>query len=220
MSLERQLVFTLFGLPVTATVVTTWGMVAVLSAMAIWAGRSVRERPPFWQIAAEWGLTGLDEMLSELTGGSGRRFVPLVATLAIFIVVANELAVLPFVESPTADLNTPLALAVIVFFSVHVFGVRALGLWGYLKQFGEPIPLLLPFNVLHQFSRTLSLAIRLFGNMLSHQLIAAVLLLLLPLLVPTVLQLFGLFIGILQAYIFVVLTAVYVAGAVRVEGGA
>ena len=120
---------------------------------------------------------------------------------------------------PTADVATPATLAVIVFFSVHYFGIRELGLVTYLKKFAEPIPILLPINLLHYVSRTLSMAIRLFGNMISHQIIVAILLMMLPLIVPVVLEVFGLFIGLLQAYIFVVLTIVYIGGAVRAGEG-
>jgi F-type H+-transporting ATPase subunit a len=122
------------------------------------------------------------------------------------------------VEAPTADINTPAALALVVFFSVHYFGVRRLGLGGYLRKFARPFVLFLPINVLGNLTRTLSLAIRLFGNMVSHQIIVAILLLILPLVVPAVLEVFGLFIGVLQAYIFTILTIVYIGGAVRAGG--
>jgi F-type H+-transporting ATPase subunit a len=130
------------------------------------------------------------------------------------------MAAVPFVEAPTADINTPAALALVVFFSVHYFGVRKLGLAGYVRKFAQPIALFLPINVLAHLTRTLSLAIRLFGNMVSHQIIVAILLVILPVLVPAVLEIFGLFIGVLQAYIFTILTIVYIGGAVRAGGEA
>lgn len=219
MELGHPTVFHLAGVPVTTTVVTTWVMLACLAALAFALGRTIRRRPSRWQAVAEWGLRALDESIGDMTGGSGERFLPLVATLGIFVLVANLLSVLPFVEAPTADIATPAALAAIVFFSVHYFGIRELGLWTYLKKFAEPMPILLPINIVHYISRTLSLAVRLFGNMISHQVIVAILVMLLPLLVPVVLQVFGLFIGVLQAYIFVVLTIVYIGGAVRAGEG-
>jgi F-type H+-transporting ATPase subunit a len=142
-----------------------------------------------------------------------------VATIAIFVLAANLMAVVPFVEAPTADINTPAALALVVFFSVHYFGVRALGLVGYVRKFAQPLFLFLPINVLGNLTRTLSLAIRLFGNMVSHQIIVAILLIILPLGVPAALEIFGLFIGVLQAYIFTILTVVYIGGAVRAGEG-
>jgi len=157
-------------------------------------------------------------MLQEMTGRGGERYVPLVATIAIFILAANLMAAVPFVEAPTADINTPAALATVVFFSVHYFGIRELGGRGYLRKFAQPLILFLPINVLANLTRTLSLAIRLFGNMVSHQIIVAILLVMLPLAVPAALEVFGLFIGALQAYIFTILTIVYIGGAVRAGG--
>jgi F-type H+-transporting ATPase subunit a len=217
--LEKDVVFTVFGVEVTATVVATWAMVASLSLLGFYAGRHLAERPSRWQAVAEWGIGGISSVIDEMTGESGRRYLPLIATIGVFVLVANLMSVLPYVEAPTANISTPAALAVIVFFSVHYFGVREQGAWGYLKTFAEPSVLLLPMNVLGHLTRTFSLAIRLFGNMLSHQIIVAVLLVVLPLVVPAVLEVFGLFIGVLQAYIFTILTVVYIAGAVRAEGG-
>jgi F-type H+-transporting ATPase subunit a len=217
--LEKDVVFTLFGIEVTSTVLATWGMVFTLSIAAILAGRNLHERPSRWQAALEWGAGNLNDLLSEMTGPGARRYLPLVASVGIFVLAANLMAVLPGVEAPTATISTPVALAVIVFFSVHYFGVRELGLTGYLKTFCQPTVIMLPMNILSHLTRTFSLAIRLFGNMLSHQIIVAVLLVILPLALPALLQVFGLFIGVLQAYIFTILTIVYIAGAVRAEGG-
>jgi F-type H+-transporting ATPase subunit a len=218
--LEKDVVFRIFGVEITATVVATWAMVTVLSALAVYAGRHLHERPSRWQAVVEWGIGAINGLIEDLTDESARRYLPLVASVGVFVLVANLMAVLPYVEAPTAAISTPAALAVIVFFSVHYFGMRELGVTGYLKSFARPSVLLLPMNLLSHITRTFSLAIRLFGNMLSHQIIVAVLLVVLPLLIPAVLEVFGLFIGVLQAYIFTVLTAVYIAGAVRAEEGA
>jgi F-type H+-transporting ATPase subunit a len=216
--LQPAVVFELFGLPVTVTVVATWAMVAALALVGFLAGRHLRQEPSRWQAVVEWGIGELLGLLGEMTGRRGERYLPLVATLGLFVLVANLMSVLPFVEAPTADVNTPLALALIVFVSVHYFGIREHGLGGYLLGFARPSPVLLPINLLGHLTRTFSLAIRLFGNMLSHQVIVAVLLLILPLAVPAVLEIFGLFVGVLQAYIFTLLTIVYLGGAVRAEG--
>jgi F-type H+-transporting ATPase subunit a len=218
MSFERPVVIVFLGVPVTTTVVATSAMVVVLSVLAIVAGRRIRATPGSWQAAAEWGLRALETLLAEMTGSSGLRYVPLVATIAIFILAANLMAAVPFVEAPTADINTPAALALVVFFSVHYFGVRRLGLAGYLRKFARPFVFFLPINILGHLTRTLSLAIRLFGNMVSHQIIVAILLLIVPIVVPAVLEIFGLLIGVLQAYIFTILTIVYIGGAVRAGG--
>jgi F-type H+-transporting ATPase subunit a len=220
MTFERPIVFAPFGVPVTSTVLATSAMVLLLALGAVIAGRRVTATPGRWQAAAEWGVSALETLLAEMTGAGGRRYVPLVATIAIFVLAANLMAAVPFVEAPTADINTPAALALVVFFSVHYFGVRKLGLAGYVRKFAQPIALFLPINVLAHLTRTLSLAIRLFGNMVSHQIIVAILLVILPVLVPAVLEIFGLFIGVLQAYIFTILTIVYIGGAVRAGGEA
>ena len=154
-----------------------------------------------------------------MTGTRSDKYVPLVATVGLFILVANLMSVLPFVGAPTADINTPAALAIIVFLSSHYYGIRELGAWTYLKNFARPTPVLLPINLLSQVSRTVSLAVRLFANMLSHQIIVGIILLILPLVLPVILELFGLFIGVIQAYIFTILTMVYIGGAVRAGGG-
>ena len=220
MTFERSVVFGPLGIPVTSTVLASSAMVLVLALVAAATGRRITATPGRWQAAAEWGLGALEALLAEMTGASGRRYVPLVATVAIFVLAANLMAAVPFVEAPTADINTPAALALVVFFSVHYFGVRELGLLGYVRKFARPMVLFLPINVLAHLTRTLSLTIRLFGNMVAHQIIVAILLVILPVLVPAVLEIFGLFIGVLQAYIFTILTIVYIGGAVRAEGEA
>ncbi len=218
-SFGHATVFSVFGVPVTTTVVTSWALLALLAAAAFVAGRHLSERPSGWQAMLEWGVSAVGGLLDEMTG-SGSPYIPLVATIGVFVLVSNLSSILPGVDAPTADLNTPVALAIVVFFSVHYFGVRERGLWDYLASFARPNPLLLPINLLTSLTRSVSLSIRLFGNMLSHQVIVAVLLLILPLVVPAILQVFGLAIGVLQAYIFTILTAVYIGGAVRGEGGA
>jgi F-type H+-transporting ATPase subunit a len=215
--LERRIVLWVAGAPVTTTVVSTTGLVVVLSVLAVLGGRTIRPRPGRWQAVAEWGVGALEGLLDEVVG-DGRTYFPLVATLGLFILAANLMSALPFVEAPTADVNTPAALAIIVFGSVHYYGMRQSGVLGYLRKFAQPVPLLLPINVLSNLTRTFSLAIRLFGNMVSHQIIVAILLLILPLVVPAVLEIFGMFISVLQAYIFTILTMVYLGGAVRAGG--
>ena len=214
MDLDRAVVFWIAGLPVTSTVVATAALVTVLAALAYWGGRRIESSPAGWQAAAEWGLRLLRETLDEATG-HGERYLPLVATVAIFVLTANLMSAIPFAEAPTADINTPVALAAVVFFSVHDYGIREAGFGAYLKRFAQPTIILLPINILSNLTRTLSLAIRLFGNMVSHQIIVAVLFVIVPLLVPALLEVFGLFVGVLQAYIFTVLTIVYIGGAVR-----
>jgi F-type H+-transporting ATPase subunit a len=218
-SFEHHVVFTILSLPVTTTVVTTWVTVLVLVVAVAILGARIQEKAPRWQAVLEWGFTGVLRQVEEMTGAPGERYLPIVTTVGVFVLALNLVSALPFVEAPTADINTPVALALVVFFSVHYFGIEEKGVWTYLKSFAQPVIILFPINVLSHLTRTLSLAVRLFGNMISHQIIVAVLLLILPLVIPAVLEVFGLFIGVIQAYIFTILTIVYIGGAVRAGEG-
>jgi F-type H+-transporting ATPase subunit a len=198
-----EVVFTLFGLPVRDTVISTWIMMAIVAAAAIIIGRR--------QLTAlEMLVDFLNDLISGVMGAPAAPFLPLLGTLAIFIAAANVIGVIPFLSSPTRDINTPLALALVVFFSVHYFGMREKGVWGYLKDMASPI-FILPLELVGQLSRTLSLTLRLFGNIISAELIIAVMFVLAPLFVPLPLVGFSIFTGLLQAYIFTVLAAVYIS---------
>ena len=140
----------------------------------------------------------------------------MLGTLGIFIAAANVIGVLPFIDSPTRDVNTPLALASVVFFAVHYYGIRSKGFVGYMRSLAQPI-YLLPLEIIGQISRTLSLTLRLFGNVISTEIVVAVIFALIPLFVPLPLIGFSLLTGLLQAYIFTVLAAVYIA-ATLMEG--
>ncbi len=210
-SVFPKVVFTLLGLEIRDTVVSTWAMMAIITLVAIVLGR---HRPTALEMLVDF----LNDLVSDVMRRPAAPFLPLLSSLAIFIAVANIIGVIPFLVSPTHDINTPLALALVVFVSVHYFGVRAKGLWGYIKDLASPI-YLLPLEIIGQISRTLSLTLRLFGNILSGDLIVAILFALVPLFVPLPLIGFSIFVGILQAYIFTALASVYVAAAVEVTGG-
>jgi F-type H+-transporting ATPase subunit a len=145
------------------------------------------------------------------------KYLPLLSTLAIFLLLGNIFSVFPGMVSPTANINTTAALAIIVFFAVHVYGIREKGLWGYAKDLANPI-FILPLEIVSQFSRTLSLAVRLFGNVLSTDLIVIIVFALIPFIVPLPLTLLGMLTGALQAYIFLVLSSLYIASAIEVQG--
>nr|MBC7244445.1 F0F1 ATP synthase subunit A [Chloroflexota bacterium] len=201
-----QAAFTIFGIPVHETVLSTWFMMLILSAAIYWLGRN---RPAALDLLVEFVL----ENVSSVMGRPAEPYLPLLGTLVIFIAAANTIGIVPIVVSPTEDINTPFALAMIVFFSVHYFGIRDKGLVRYLKDLADPI-FLLPLELIGQLSRTLSLTLRLFGNVLSTGLIVAVIFSLLPLIVPIPLIAFSILTGLLQAYIFTVLAAVYIGAAV------
>ncbi|MBC7231801.1 MAG: F0F1 ATP synthase subunit A [Chloroflexi bacterium] len=204
--LFSEVVFTIFGIPVRDTVLSTWIMLILLTAIVYLLGR---RRPAALELLVEFVL----DSVSSVMGRPAAPYLPLLGTLAVFIAAANTLGAVPILVSPTKGINTPFALALIVFFSVHYFGIRDKGLTRYLKELADPI-FLLPLELIGQFSRTLSLTLRLFGNVLSTDLIVAVIFSLLPLIVPIPLIAFSMLTGLLQAYIFTVLAAVYIGAAV------
>ena len=202
-----QVVFTIFGIPVRDTVISTWIMMAIIVGAAAVVGRR-------WPAALEMLVDFLIDTVSSVMGRPVEPYLPFLGTLTIFIAVANVIGIVPLVVSPTRDINTPAALALVVFFSVYYFGVRAKGLRGYFKDLASPI-FMLPMELISHVSRALSLTLRLFGNIISTELIVAVVFALVPLIAPLPLVAFSMFTGILQAYIFTVLAAVYIGAALE-----
>jgi len=204
-------------LRLSATIVFTW---IVLAAMALFARLASRRlvadaRPPHWQSALELVVEGMRRQAREIAQHDVERYLPFVGTLFLFIAVSNVLTVVPGFTAPTASLSTTAALALLVFFAVPAYGIAERGLAAYLRRYLRPTPLMLPFNVLGELTRTLALAVRLFGNVMSGAKIAAILLAVAPLVFPIALQLLGLLTGLVQAYIFAVLAMVYIAAASR-----
>ncbi len=197
-----QVVFTIFGIPVRDTVVSTWIMMAIVVGAAAVVGR---RRPAALEMLVDF----LIDTISGVMGCPAGPYLPFLGTLTIFIAVANVIGIIPLVVSPTRDINTPVALSLIVFFSVYYFGIRAKGLWGYFKDLASPA-FMLPMELISHVSRTLSLTLRLFGNIISTELIVAVVFMLIPLGVPLLLVAFSMLTGILQAYIYTVLAATYI----------
>lgn len=208
-------VFTLFGLEIRDVVVVTWAIMGGLALFSYFATRRLRDQPGTFQNAAEAAVELIESLVGELTQHPAGRFVPFIGTLALYLGAANLVSIIPRVGAPTRDLNTALALAGLVFLSVHYFGWKVVGPKAYLRTYVEPFWPLLPFNIVGEISRTIALALRLFGNMLSGDLIIAVLMLLAGLLVPVLMQLFGLLIGFIQAYVFTLLTMVYIGAALQ-----
>jgi F-type H+-transporting ATPase subunit a len=197
-----RVVFTLFGIPVRDTVVATWVMILFLLAAAAVINR---RRPTALEMLVDF----LNDLISGIIGHSAMPYLTLLGSLAIFIAAANVFGIVPFLLSPTRDVNTPLALALVVFFSVHYFGIRSKGVIRYLKEMASPI-YLFPLELISQFSRTISLTLRLFGNIFSAELILIIVFALVPLFLPLPLAGLGIFTGLLQAYIFTALAAVYI----------
>lgn len=162
---------------------------------------------------------GVMEQIEEVSQQDPRPYLPFIGSLFLFIITSNVLAIVPGFQPPTGSLSTTAALALCVFLAVPIFGVRKQGWRGYLRQYVQPTPIMLPFNIIGELSRTLALAVRLFGNIMSGTLIAAILLAIAPLFFPILLQALGLLTGVIQAYIFSILAMVYIASATRAHSG-
>ena len=211
-----RVVFTVGSLEVTSTVVYTWAMMFLLGVGAYLLGRNLKLRPGLAQNALEWIVEAIEKLIREMVGVEDTAiFLPVVGTLAFFIGTANLMGLLPGLRSPTPDINTPLAMALVVFFSVPYFGIRTRGVWAYLKHYVEPIFLMLPIEIASEIARTFSLTFRLFGNIMGEEIVISVLFIIMPLFVPVPMMLFSIFTGLLQAYIFTLLTCVYIGGAVK-----
>lgn len=209
-SVTPRVVFTLFGLPVRNTVLATWVTMGLIILVVVILDRI---KPHL--------LENFVEFLSNLIGGimnleHVEKYLPILGTLIIFIAVANTLGSFPLLTSPTSDINTTIALALVVFFAVHFYGIRANGIFPYAKDMASPI-FLLPLEIIGQISRTISLALRLFGNILSGELIVAIVFSLIPVFLPLPLMGLSLLIGILQAYVFTALSSVYISTAIEIS---
>src|SRR6056297_2942354 len=159
----------------------------------------------------------LRRQIREVSGQAPERYLAFVGTIFVFVFVSNMLVILPGYVPPTASLSTTAALALVVFLAVPVYGIAGRGLGAYLRDYVKPNPLMLPFNILSELSRTLALAVRLFGNVMSFTKIVAILLAVAPLVFPALLNALGLLTGVIQAYIFAVLATVYISANVRAE---
>jgi len=195
-------------------VVTTWVIMAVMGLGCAVATRRLRIRPGRVQAVLELVVEGICGQIEETMQTPPRRYLPLLGSLFLFVLVANLSPLLPGVQAPTARLETTAALALVVFVAAHAYGIRTLGFGRYLAHYLEPSPLLLPLTLLSEFTRTFALMVRLFGNIMSHEMVITVVLGLAGLLVPVPIMALGLLIGAVQAYIFTVLAAVFLGAAV------
>ncbi len=207
------------GIHLNATIVYTWLVMAVLLLITWLATRNLVMKPKFsrWQLSLEVVISYIREQIREITRQDPDQFISFLGSLFLFISISNLLDIIPGFHAPTGSLSTTTALAVCIFFAIPFFGIGKSGFKRYLKQYLEPSILMLPFNIIGEFSRTLALAVRLFGNIMSGTLIAGILLTIAPLFLPIIMQVFGLLIGQIQAYIFTILATVYIASAVQVE---
>jgi F-type H+-transporting ATPase subunit a len=212
--LTAQTLFHVGPVPITTPVVVTWALMAGLTLGSALATRRLRLDPGPAQAALELLISSVQGQVRETLRTDPAPYLPFLATMFIFIAAANLLALVPGVEPPTARLETDAALAAIVFFAVHYFGVRARGLGGYLADFAKPTWIMLPLNLLSEVTRTFSLMVRLFGNIMSGVFVIGIVLSLVGLLVPIPFMALELLTGLIQAYIFTVLAMVFIGGAV------
>jgi F-type H+-transporting ATPase subunit a len=200
-----------------ATIVFTWGVMAfmVLGSWLITRRLSTEAHMSRWQNLLEVVVNGMRSQIRDISQEDPGPYLPFVGTLFLFILISNLLTILPGYIAPTASLSTTAGLAICVFVAVPIYGILSRGVAGYLKQYVKPTVLMLPFNIMGELSRTLALAVRLFGNIMSGMKIVAILLAITPLLFPIVMHALGLLTGTIQAYIFAVLAMVYIASATR-----
>jgi F-type H+-transporting ATPase subunit a len=208
-------VFHVGPLPISETVVTTWALLLALFLVSWLSTRRLKLDPGRWQVTLEGILATIQDAIEAVLPDYSLRVLPFVASLWIFLVVANLIGVIPGLHGPTGDLSTTAALAVLVFLSVHWYGIRIHGLKRYLRHYIEPNPILAPFHIVSEISRTVALAVRLFGNIFSLEMAALLVLLVAGFLVPVPVLLLHIVEALVQAYIFGMLALIYIAGGIQ-----
>lgn len=212
---DNTVVFEVWGVAINATVFNTWIIMALLTGISMAITRNLHpEVPPNrWRTTLEVIVQGIEGQIAEIARRPAHRLLYFVGTLFLFIVTSNLLTVVPGFHPPTASLSTTAGLALSVLVAVPIFGIASRGLRGYLKTYLEPSVIMLPFNIISEFSRGVSLSIRLYGNIMSGAVIAAILLGVAPFFFPVVMDMLGLLTGLIQAYIFAILATVYISSA-------
>lgn len=213
--MESYIFFHVGSWAITQTVVTTWGIMMVLVALAWCSTRRFSRGSSRLQTVVEATVELVDDSVRAVLPNPPEGLVPFIGTLWIFIACANLASLIPGLKSPTGDLSLTAGLAVIVFLSSHWFGIRASGWKMYLRHYLEPNPVMLPFHIISELSRTVSLAVRLFGNIMSLEMAAAMVVLVAGLFVPVPLLMLHVLEALVQAYIFGILALVYIAGNIQ-----
>jgi len=218
-NLDSQIMFILFGIPVNATVFYSWITIAVLAILAFWTKHTLTSSTKITrlQVVMEMLVTALCGQIHDVSNDRPHKYISLIGTFFLFIALSNFLTIIPWFDPPTASLSTTAAFAFVVFGAIPYYGIKNAGIKGYLKKFIDPTPVMLPMNIISDFSSTFALAFRLYGNMLSGVVIVSVLMMLAPFIIPVPLQILGLLTGTIQAYIFALLTIVYVSAVVPEE---
>jgi len=205
------------GMSISGSVTVSWGLMLFLAAVSWISARALRESPGNYQVVLEGIISTMEDAIESVLPGKCDLVFPFIATLWIFILLANLAGIIPGVHSPTSDLSVTSSLACLVFLSVHWFGIKAEGLVAYLKHYVTPSPILLPFHLISEVSRTLALAVRLFGNVMSLEIGYALALMVAGLLVPIPLLMLHLVEAVIQAYLFGMLALIYIAGGIQAQ---
>lgn len=200
---------------ITSVVVTSWGIMLALSVFCWLATRRLALDPGPLQTMLEGVVSAMEESICAVLPDRAQQVLPFIGTLWIYILFSNLIGLIPELHSPTGNLAVTAGLALLVFLSVHWFGVRSEGLRRYLKNYLSPSPIMLPFHLIGEVTRTVALAVRLFGNIMSLEMAALLVLLVAGLLVPVPLLMLHIVEGLVQAYIFGMLALIYVAGAMQ-----
>jgi F-type H+-transporting ATPase subunit a len=215
LSADQQILWQHGFIKLNGTIVTTWALTAVMALGAKLVTRRLVTEGNIsrWQGSLEIIVTAIETQIREVGLGQPEKYIAFLGTLFLFVATASLCTIIPGYQPPTGSLSTTAALALCVFVAVPFFGIKDQGLSGYLRTYTKPTILMLPFNIISEFSRTLALAVRLFGNMMSGVMIIAILLTITPYLFPILMTALGLLTGMVQAYIFSILAAVYIAAA-------
>lgn len=218
---EPFMYITIPGLESYPHVTYTWVIMIILAVLTFVVRGSMRIVPTGLQNMFEVVITGLADFMDQTIGHGGRRFMPLIGTLAFFILMGNLMGLIPGFASPTANINTNLALALTVFCVYNLVGIQKKGIVKYVKHFMGPIwwlaPLMFPIEIISHLARPITLSVRLFGNIKGEEMVILVLLFLVPLLLPVPMMVFAAFTGVLQTLVFILLTMVYLQGALADE---
>jgi F-type H+-transporting ATPase subunit a len=196
-------------------VVTSWGITAVLGLLAWLFSRRLRIEPGPLQTAVEAIVISIEDAVATVAPQHARQIMPFIGSLWIFLVIANLSGLIPGLHSPTRDLSATAALAMLVFLSTHWFGIRIEGIKNYLHHYLTPSPILLPFHLISEITRTVALAVRLFGNMMSLEMAALLILLVAGFLAPVPILMLHIIEALVQAYIFGMLALIYIAGGIQ-----
>jgi len=210
-----DIVFQLGPLQITNTIVTTWVIMCVIAVLGWLVTRRLQMEPGRVQTAAEGVVSAIEESIDAVAPEHTVHLLPFIGTLWLFLIIANLSGLVPGVHSPTRDLSATAALAILVFLSVHWFGIRTQGVKAYLRHYLRPSPIMLPFHIISEITRTIALAVRLFGNIMSLEMTALLILLVAGFLAPIPILMLHIIEALVQAYIFGMLALIYVAGGVQ-----